>query len=111
MQQKDSHSCGLMVIKHAQSRMLGLPATHFNGSFISSKKLRCEVISRLRMAWTDGMMLEAPRRKRKIQKDIGEWGNREQSERQMSKRQKNVQYEDGGKPRQSQRLKNKRQNV
>lgn len=68
MQQKDSHSCGLMVIKHAQSRMLNLPATHFNSSFTSSKKLRCEVISRFRMAWTDGTMLEAPERRRKRQR-------------------------------------------
>ncbi|KAL7917341.1 hypothetical protein ACQKWADRAFT_306991 [Trichoderma austrokoningii] len=59
IQQNDGHSCGLMVIKHAQNRMFGEPATLHHGASINSTTLRCEAAGLLKQAWEDGKLVEA----------------------------------------------------
>lgn len=48
-----------MVIKHAQNRMLGLPANFHDGASIDSTSLRCEAIKLLEKAWNEGALVEA----------------------------------------------------
>jgi hypothetical protein len=53
-----------MVIKHAQNRMVGLPANSHSRASIDSKSLRFEVISLLKEAWNTGALLEVRKKKK-----------------------------------------------
>lgn len=85
MRQDDGSSCGLMTIKHAQSRMLGRYATWYKGTFMRSEDLRHEAISMLREAWNCCSLLETPAylpKERNVTQPVEEGSTTEKRKRQ-----------------------------
>ncbi|KAM6516675.1 hypothetical protein FALCPG4_014850 [Fusarium falciforme] len=82
LRQRDGHSCGPLVIRHAQYRMLGRPVISEGTDTYDARELRAEAVWLLSSAWKSGRLVAAPRRKRKAR--VGE----QDSQGRKGKRQK-----------------------
>ncbi|KAI8691512.1 ULP-PROTEASE domain-containing protein [Fusarium sp. Ph1] len=65
LRQRDGHSCGPLVIRHAQYRMLGRPVISEGTDKYDARELRAEALWLLSSAWKSGRLVAVPRRKRK----------------------------------------------
>jgi hypothetical protein len=72
LRQKDGHSCGPLVIRHARCRMLGQEVASRDVDRQEAKALRCETAGILQLAWENDRLIAAP--EAPVQKRKGEAG-------------------------------------